>query len=100
MSLASRLLSAFSLVSAYRASNGTRSHEENNNFNWRDAIADALIYAGFSFFFTLSGISIAQIVTEPVKALLAAGISAGLAFFTLLSLKRGLISNPPEESRE
>lgn len=66
--------------------------EKRNNFNWRYAVYDSLIVAGMHFFGTLAGISVAQIISDPVKALLASFISAGLGFFTTLAIKRGLTS--------
>jgi len=62
-------------------------------FNWRDALADAAIIAGLNFFSALAGISATQIITEPIKALLAACVSAGLGFFSTLAFKRGLKTN-------
>ena len=68
-------------------------------FNWRSALADAGIVAGMQFFYTLAGISAAQVISDPIKALVAALISAGLGFFTTLALKRGLKTAPITESK-
>ncbi|RLG61380.1 hypothetical protein DRN86_00085 [Candidatus Geothermarchaeota archaeon] len=64
--------------------------DEKKKFNWKEAVIDALIVAGFNFFYTLAGISTAQIITEPVKVLVAGLVSAGLGFFSTLAIKRGV----------
>jgi len=60
------------------------------SFSWRDAILDAIIVGGLNFFTTLSSMSILQIRTSPLDALLAGTLSFGLGFFATLSIKRGL----------
>jgi len=60
------------------------------SFNWRDAVFDAVIIGGLNFFTTLSSMSILQIKSSPLEALLAGTISFGLGFFTTLAVKRGL----------
>jgi len=60
------------------------------SFNWRDAIYDAVIIGGLNFFTTLSSMSIIQIHTSPIDAVVAGIISFGLGFFTTLAVKRGL----------
>jgi len=60
------------------------------SFNWRDAVFDAIIIGGLNFFTTLSSMSMLQIHTAPLDALLAGIISFGLGFFTTLAVKRGL----------
>lgn len=57
----------------------------------KDQLTNALIMAGLSFFTTLSGMAITQVICEPEKALIASAISAGLSFFTTLALQRGLV---------
>lgn len=57
----------------------------------KDQLVNACIYAGLSFFTTLAGMSIMQVVSNPVTVLVASGISAGLAFFTSLAVQRGLV---------
>ena len=47
----------------------------------KDAALQAAIMAGTTFFAVLAGLQVAQIRTDPVSALLAAGISAGAVFF-------------------
>ena len=96
MSIASRILDALSFVSRIRVNGGAGTGGGNRKeFSWKDAVCDALVIAGFNFFSTLAGISAAQIITEPIKHLLAAGISAGLGFFTTLAVKRGLSTQSP-----
>jgi hypothetical protein len=56
----------------------------------KDQIANALIIAGFNFFSTLAGLGVTSLTGEPVTALAAAGVSAGLGFFASLMLQRGL----------
>ena len=65
----------------------------NTSSSLKEAIINAVIVAGFNFFSTLAGISVAKIVTEPDKALLAAGIAAGLGFFGRLMVERGVRIN-------
>lgn len=65
----------------------------NGGFNWEDALIDAGISAGVTFFMTLGGIGIAGLFTDPTKALVAAGIAAGGAFFSWLAMKRGIAKN-------
>jgi len=91
VSLRTRLLSALCFVNMGETGNTSGAGGGNGKrFDWMNALYDALIIAGFNFFSTLAGISAAQIITDPVKHLLAAGISAGLGFFTTLAVKRGL----------
>ena len=59
-------------------------------FDWKSAIIDASIIAGWHFFGTLMAIRITQIIADPVKSLLAASIAAGFSFFSTLASKRGL----------
>ncbi|NPA98370.1 MAG: hypothetical protein GXO43_03230 [Crenarchaeota archaeon] len=91
MSMGYRLLRAFSFV---RCSGKVQVRKQNEQYNWVEAFADAFIVAGMQFFYTLAGLSVAQIVASPIKALIAAGISAGLGFFTTLAIKRGIRTNP------
>jgi len=76
------------------------SRDENGNLrsgsgtkSLKEALINAFIMGGLSFFTTLAGMSIAQVVEDPVRALSAAGIAAGLAFFTRLAIERGLMSS-------
>ena len=60
----------------------------------KEAVVNAFIMAGLSFFSTLAGLGASGLLADPVKALVSAGVSAGLAFFTRLAIERGLA--PPE----
>ena len=58
-------------------------------FDWANALADAGIMSGLSFFGALGGISAVGVPTVP--ALCGAGITALFDFFLFLALKRGLV---------
>jgi len=60
------------------------------SFNWADALADAAIMGGMTFFTTLGGLGVAGLASDPKATLLAAIISAGAQFFAVLAVKRGL----------
>lgn len=60
------------------------------NFDWDDALIDAGIAAGVTFFTTLGGLGVAGLLDDPQKALLAAGIAAGGSFFGWLAMKRNI----------
>lgn len=60
-------------------------------FDWSNAVCDAGILAGITFFTALSGIKIADV--ETTRAFMGASISAGLQFLTILALKRKLIKS-------
>ena len=57
---------------------------------WKEAIINAGIMAGFAFFTTLAGVQATALRTDPVGALLSATISAGITFFGRLIIERGL----------
>ena len=57
---------------------------------WKEALINAGIMAGFAFFTTLAGVQATALRTDPVGALLSATIAAGLAFFARLIIERGL----------
>ena len=57
---------------------------------WKDQLINATIVAGFNFFSTLASISVTKVITNPVMALVASGISAGLGFFGSLMIQRGI----------
>ena len=63
-------------------------NNENGSFDWRDALADAGITAGLTFFTSLGGASL--FVSDPWRALGTAAIAAAGQFFLFLALKRGL----------
>ncbi len=76
--------------------NKTSPTPERKSSSLKEALINAGIVAGFNFFSTLAGISVARIVTEPQKAIIAAVIAAGLGFFGRLMVERGVqISKPP-----
>lgn len=58
------------------------------SFDWIDALADAGIIAGMTFFATLGGTGVTGALT--MRELVAALIAAGGSFFGALMLKRGL----------
>jgi len=57
---------------------------------WKDQLINSAIMAGVAAFTTLASISAAGIRAAPGTSLLAAGIAAGLNFFTSLAIQRGL----------
>jgi len=66
--------------------NGT--NNEDGSFDWKDAICDAGIASGVTFFTTLGGGTAAGLPTR--EMIIAAAISAAAQFFIWLSIKRGL----------
>ena len=65
-------------------------NRENGSFDWEDAVIDAAIMAGSSFFAVLIGLGAVGLLENPTTGLLAAGIAAGAQFFAILAIKRGL----------
>jgi hypothetical protein len=65
-------------------------NNENGSFDWKDAIIDAAIMAGCSFFAVLVGLGAVGLLENPRIGLLAAGIAAGAQFCAVLAIKRGL----------
>jgi hypothetical protein len=63
--------------------------------NWKEQLVNACIQAGFNFFSTLAGVTATGVIRDPMYALVASGISAGLGFFASLMVQRGLMK--PEE---
>lgn len=59
-------------------------------FDWTNALADAGIIAALGFFGSLTASTL--IGGDGYTTCLAAGITAGFEFFTVLALKRGLVS--------
>lgn len=57
---------------------------------WRDQLVNAAIVAGLGAFTTLAAMTAAGIRADPLTALIAAGVSAGINFFTSLAIQRGL----------
>ena len=68
----------------------TRNGQNNKDgsFDWKDAILDAAIVAGATFFTTLGGGSAVGIPTK--EMIVASAISAAAQFFVWLTIKRGL----------
>jgi len=62
----------------------------NGSFDWGDAVLDAAIMAGLTFFTTLGGLAVTDLIRSPV-GWVAAGIAAASQFFLVLALKRGLV---------
>jgi len=63
-------------------------NNKDGSFNWRDALTDAGIMAGLTFFTALGGLGATGAITP--REILAAGIAAATQFFMVLALKRGL----------
>lgn len=59
-------------------------------FDWKNALADAAIIAALGFFGSLT--ASALVGGDGVTTCLAAGITAGFEFFTVLAVKRGLVA--------
>ena len=60
------------------------------DFDWDDALIDAAIAAGVTFFTTLGGLGVAGLLDDPTKAMIAAIIAAGGSFFGWLAMKRNI----------
>jgi len=56
----------------------------------REALINACILAGLSFFTTLAGITAAGIKANPITSILAAIIAAGCTFFSRLAAELGI----------
>jgi len=65
---------------------------------FKDQLTNAAIQAGFNFFSTLAGVTATGVIRDPVYALVASGISAGLGFFASLMVQRGLMK--PQETEK
>ena len=65
-------------------------NNDDSSFDWEDAIIDAAIMAGCSFFAVLVGLGAVGLLENPTTGLLAAGIAAGAQFCAGLAIKRGL----------
>ena len=63
---------------------------DTDEFDWTDALIDATIAAGTTFFMTLGALGVVGLLDDPKKALLAAGIAAGGSFFAWLAMKRNI----------
>ncbi len=60
-------------------------------FDWKDALVDASIMAGSTFFLSLVGMGVSGLLVEPIKCLIGASIASGAEFFAILMMKRGLV---------
>ncbi|MDD4326010.1 MAG: hypothetical protein PHC63_06250 [Candidatus Bathyarchaeota archaeon] len=60
-----------------------------SRFDWSNALIDAVIISGLTFFSTLGGGSVAGL--DGLSALKAASIAACAQFFIFLALKRGIV---------
>ena len=69
-------------------SNTQRTEQQRRQLRLEDAISDAAIVAGATFFTTLGSGSVAGIPTR--EAVVASAISAAAQFFVWLTIKRGL----------
>lgn len=70
-------------------------NSQGQSFDWRDALMDAAIISGLTFFSSLGGGSVAGL--SMLAALKAALVAACAQFFVFLSLKRGIVQ-PAEAS--
>lgn len=61
------------------------------SFDWKNALVDSAIVAAVDFFTTLGGLGVAGLFEDPIKGLVAAGISAMAGFFATLAVKRGVV---------
>lgn len=59
-------------------------------FDWANALIDAFITSGITFFSTLGGTAIAGDINT-VHILTSAAVAAASQFFVFLALKRGLV---------
>lgn len=66
------------------------------SFDWKDAIMDAGISAGLTFFTTLGALGAMQMISD-AQGYIAAGIAAGGQFFAILCMKRGLIKKSEKQ---
>lgn len=67
---------------------------QGQKFDWADALIDAIIISGLTFFTTLGGGSIAGL--GMVAGLKAATVASCAQFFIFLALKRGIVQ--PKEA--
>lgn len=63
-------------------------NNENGSFDWKDALIDAGITSGLTFFTALGGSSLFG--SDPWTAVASAAVAAAGQFFLFLALKRGL----------
>lgn len=65
----------------------------NSSFDWYDAIIDALIMTGSTFFLTIGAIGAVGLLDDPKTGILTAAIAAAGQFFFILALKRNLVDD-------
>jgi hypothetical protein len=58
------------------------------SFDWKDAVIDAAIISGSTFFTTIGGSGLVGVST--IDSIKVAGIAAAAEFFAWLTIKRGL----------
>lgn len=63
-------------------------NNSDGSFDWKDAILDAGVLAGLTFFTALGGSTVVGIPTA--QACIGAALSAAGQFFLTLAIKRGL----------
>ena len=63
-------------------------NNDDGSFDWPNALIDAGIMAGLTFFTALGGTAFVGIPTK--EGIIAAAIAAGTEFFLILAIKRGL----------
>jgi len=70
----------------------SRNGKANSNgvFDWGDAVCDAGIMAGLTFFTTLGALGATGLFTNPSVGFVASTIAAGAMFFEILAVKRKL----------
>lgn len=64
-------------------------NNSDGSFDWRDAVIDAGILSGMTFFSTLGGLAVVNLLSNP-HAWVSALVAAGAQFFGVLAIKRGL----------
>jgi hypothetical protein len=68
-------------------------NNSDGSFDWKGAIADALVSAGYAGFAALLALGIAT-PTDALAVLPKVLIVAGTQFFLVLGTKRGLVEKP------
>ena len=68
-------------------------NNSNGSFDWRNALLDALVYAGGAFFTALL-VALSDMVLSQMELTIAA-VTAGVEFFAILMAKRGLREKGP-----
>lgn len=63
-------------------------NNSNGNFDWKDAVMDAGIIAGLTFFTSLGGMAIVIPLTP--QTIIGSAVASATQFFLMLAIKRGL----------